>query len=161
MIITIIRFTNIVLKWCDISNYYILAIFHPFSQFCEIDVSLLSLQNQPKTAPNRFQRGVEYGKHVLLVTTWSNPRRARLRGFAASRGQNGKVCVCVYLYLSLSIYIYILHVYTLCMITYIILTICVQIYVCIYIYIYIHIHTHLHIGKVGVLLIVILTILIM
>ena len=41
----------------------IVAIFYPFSQFCEIDVSLLSLQKQPKTAPNLFQRGVEYGKY--------------------------------------------------------------------------------------------------
>ena len=35
----------------------ILATFYPFSQFCEIDVSLPSLENQPKTAPNLFQRG--------------------------------------------------------------------------------------------------------
>ena len=41
----------------------IVAIFYPFSQFCEINVSLLSLQNQPNTAPNLFQRGVEYGKY--------------------------------------------------------------------------------------------------
>ena len=40
----------------------IVAIFYPFSQFCEIDTSLLSLQKQPNTAPNLFQRGVEYGK---------------------------------------------------------------------------------------------------
>ena len=42
---------------------HIVAIFYPFSQFCEIDVSLLSLQKQPQTAPNLFQRGVEYGKY--------------------------------------------------------------------------------------------------
>ena len=30
---------------------YIVAIFYPFSQFCEINISLLSLQRQPKTAP--------------------------------------------------------------------------------------------------------------
>ena len=41
----------------------IVAIFCPFSQFCEINVSLLSLQTQPNTAPNLFQRGVEYGKY--------------------------------------------------------------------------------------------------
>ena len=40
----------------------IVAIFYPFSQFCEISSSLLSLQKQPNTAPNLFQRGVEYGK---------------------------------------------------------------------------------------------------
>ena len=42
----------------------IVAIFYPFSQFCEIDISLLSLQKQPNTAPNLFQRGGEYGKYV-------------------------------------------------------------------------------------------------
>ena len=41
----------------------IVVIFYPFSQFCEINISLLSLQTQPKTAPNLFQRGVEYGKY--------------------------------------------------------------------------------------------------
>jgi len=47
----------------------IAAIFYPFSQFCEIGVSLLSQQKQPKTAPNLFQRGVEYGKYdyVLII----------------------------------------------------------------------------------------------
>ena len=44
---------------------FIVAIFYPFSQFCEINISLLSLQTQPNTAPNLFQRGVEYGKYVL------------------------------------------------------------------------------------------------
>ena len=39
------------------------AIFCPFSQFCEIISYLLSLQKQPKTAPNLFQRGVDYGKY--------------------------------------------------------------------------------------------------
>ena len=41
----------------------ILAIFYSFSRFREINVSLLSLQNQPKTTPNLFQRGVEYGEY--------------------------------------------------------------------------------------------------
>ena len=41
----------------------IVAIFYPFSQFCEINISLLSLQTQPNTAPNLFQRGVEYGEY--------------------------------------------------------------------------------------------------
>ena len=36
---------------------------YPFSQFCEMNISLLSLQTQPNTAPNLFQRGVEYGKY--------------------------------------------------------------------------------------------------
>ena len=48
-------------------NSYIVAIFYPFRQFCEIDVSLLSLQQQPHTAPNLFQRGVEYGKYDSYV----------------------------------------------------------------------------------------------
>ena len=42
----------------------IVAIFCPFSRFCEISISLLSLQKQPNTAPNLFQRGVEYGKYA-------------------------------------------------------------------------------------------------
>ena len=41
----------------------IVAIFYPFSQFCEITISLLSLQKQPNAAPNLFQRGVEYGNY--------------------------------------------------------------------------------------------------
>ena len=45
----------------------IVAIFYPFSQFCEIDISLLSLQKQPNTAPNLFQRGVEYGKYAYIA----------------------------------------------------------------------------------------------
>ena len=44
----------------------IVAIFYPFSQFCEMNISLLSLQKQPNAAPNLFQRGVEYGKYVVL-----------------------------------------------------------------------------------------------
>ena len=45
---------------------FILAIFYPFSQFCEIGISLLSLYKQPKTAPYLFQRGVDYGKCGVL-----------------------------------------------------------------------------------------------
>ena len=45
--------------------HLIVAIFYPFSQFCEMDISLLSLQTQPNTAPNLFQRGVEYGEYDL------------------------------------------------------------------------------------------------
>ena len=48
-----------------LANYFMLAIFYPFSQFCEVNISLLSLQTQPNTAPNLFQRGVEYGKYVF------------------------------------------------------------------------------------------------
>ena len=44
----------------------IVAIFYPFSQFCEIVISLLSLQKQPNTAPHLFQRGVDYGKYDML-----------------------------------------------------------------------------------------------
>ena len=51
---------------------FILAIFYPFSQFCEIDVSLLSLQKQPNTAPILFQRGVEYGKYDVIMHSNSN-----------------------------------------------------------------------------------------
>ena len=42
------------------------AILCPFSQFCEIGISLLSLQKQPSTAQNLFQRGVEYGKYAKV-----------------------------------------------------------------------------------------------
>ena len=55
--------------WSEASQD-IVAIFYPFSQFCEIDISLLSLQTQPNTAPNLFQRGVEYGKYVCRWFTW-------------------------------------------------------------------------------------------
>ena len=48
-------------------NITCVAIFYPFSQFCEITISLLSLQKQPNTAPNVFQRGVEYGKYDNIM----------------------------------------------------------------------------------------------
>ena len=48
---------------------YIVAIFYPFSQFCERNISILSLQKQPNTAPNLFQRGVEYGKYDMCIHT--------------------------------------------------------------------------------------------
>ena len=41
----------------------IVAIFYPSSPFCEITISFLGLQQQPNTAPDLFQRGVEYGKY--------------------------------------------------------------------------------------------------
>ena len=47
-------------------NVFIVAIFYPFSQFCEIFIFLLSLQKQPKTVPNLFQRGVDFGKYGLV-----------------------------------------------------------------------------------------------
>ena len=43
------------------------AIFFLFSQFCEADISFLSLQKQPNTASNLFQRGVEYGKFAFSL----------------------------------------------------------------------------------------------
>ena len=55
----------------------ILAIFYPFSQFCEINTSLLSLQKQPNTAPNLFQRRVEYGEYDRV----GNPRRTQISRF--------------------------------------------------------------------------------
>ena len=45
----------------DIEKRAIVAIFYPSSQFCEINISLMSLQKQPNTAPNLFQRGVVLG----------------------------------------------------------------------------------------------------
>ena len=46
------------------------AIFCPFGLFFEINISLLSLQKQPNTAPNLFQRGVEYGKYDINIYTY-------------------------------------------------------------------------------------------
>ena len=50
--------------WGEDLALSIVAMFYPFSQFCEMNISLLSLQKQPNTAPNLFQRGVEYGKYA-------------------------------------------------------------------------------------------------
>ena len=36
------------------------------------NISLLSLQKQPNTAPNLFQRGVEYGKYGGAANEWMN-----------------------------------------------------------------------------------------
>ena len=55
--------------------YIIVAIFYPFSQFCEINISLLILQTQPNTAPNLFQRAVEYGKYVVIIIRWATALR--------------------------------------------------------------------------------------
>ena len=57
--------TGALASYCDSSR--IVAIFYPFSQFYEIYISTLGLQTQPNTAPNLFQRGVEYGKYVLSI----------------------------------------------------------------------------------------------
>ena len=43
-------------RWVFISQT-VVAIFYPFSQFSEKDIFLLSLQKQPNTAPNLFQKG--------------------------------------------------------------------------------------------------------
>ena len=48
------------LNFCELG---IVAIFYPFSQFCEINISPLSLQTQPNTAPDLFQTEVEYGEY--------------------------------------------------------------------------------------------------
>ena len=58
----------------------IVAIFCHFSQFCEIDMSLLSLQKQPNTTPNLFQRGVEYGKYAEESRAESRPIPLSRRG---------------------------------------------------------------------------------
>ena len=49
----------------DPRDSYSVAIFYPFSQFCEIGIFPPSPNKQPNTAPNLFQRGVEYGKVVI------------------------------------------------------------------------------------------------
>ena len=63
----------------------IVAIFYPFSQFCEINISLLSLQTQPNTAPNLFQRGAEYGKYAGAAAAAAAPR-GRLRAVPVRLG---------------------------------------------------------------------------
>ena len=88
----------------------IVAIFCPFSQFCEINISLPSLQNQPETAPNLFQRGVEYGKYggVTCLTLGG------AAGLGARKIHNDNdVCTYIYIYiymntvyLSVSIFVY-------------------------------------------------------
>ena len=45
----------------------VVTILYPFSQFYEINISLLSLQKLPNTAPNLFERGLEYGKYVVIA----------------------------------------------------------------------------------------------
>ena len=58
----------------------IVAIFYPFGQFCEINIPLPSLQKQPNTAPNLFQRGVEYGKYVAReLLTCQRPRNGQAK----------------------------------------------------------------------------------
>ena len=64
VIIIIMSFAHCCRRWIRTACLDIVAIFYPFSQFCEINVSLLRLQKQPNTAPNLFQRGVEYGKYA-------------------------------------------------------------------------------------------------
>ena len=55
--------TNSSSNTTEANDKYIVAIFYRSSQFCEIYISLLSPQTQPNTAPNLFQRGVEYGEY--------------------------------------------------------------------------------------------------
>ena len=65
----------------------IVAIFYPFSQFCEINIFLLSLQQQPNTAPNLFQRGVEHGKYANAGRRDEAPRAARAAGAPVAAGR--------------------------------------------------------------------------
>ena len=92
--------------------YIIVAIFYPFSQFCEISISLLSLQKQPNTAPNLFQRGVEYGKYARFTSP--SHRRCTLKGFQPSNHQKvtlnshlSHIAIYIYIYIYIHIYIYI------------------------------------------------------
>ena len=108
---------------------FILAIFYPFSQFCEIIIFLLSLQKQPKASPNLFQRGVEYGKYVVSINnTWAWVWVWSLVLTHDCRTLRRQV----YIYISLSLYIYIYI--CVCMCVYI----CIYMYTCIHIYIYIY-----------------------
>ena len=77
-IIVIIIILIIMISLIIIIIIIIVAIFYPFSQFCEMNTSLLSLQKQPNTAPNLFQRGVEYGKYVSVNFHTTNCRTENL-----------------------------------------------------------------------------------
>ena len=64
--------------WTRSRPLVIVAIFYPFSQFREIDISLLSLQTQPNTAPYLVQRGVEYGKYACGLDSLDGPWQEKL-----------------------------------------------------------------------------------
>ena len=99
----------------------IVAIFYPFRQFREIHISLLSLQTQPNTAPNLFQRRVEYGKYGDQATPFA--RRMAPPGTTARLHAWVQVLTCAYVYVYIYIYI------------------CMCIYIYIYMYVYIYIYT--------------------
>ena len=101
-------------------SLYMVAIFYPFSLFCETVISLLSLQTQPNTAPNLFQRGVEYGKYALASRAKSSHRVCKLSSLACLfQRRNNYMYIYIYIYrereiythicitLSLSLYVYI------------------------------------------------------
>ena len=110
---------------CSFIVLNMVAIFCPFGLFCEINISLLSLQTQPNTAPNLFQRGVEYGKYVKTISYLAGagrPRQARalhehIMYYLHTATQITHTYIYIYIYihiyisislsLSLSIYIYI------------------------------------------------------
>ena len=102
------------------------AIFYPFSQFYEIDISLPSLSEHTNTAPNLFQRGVDYGKHVLLMLLlFCGWQELWTPAFAVSLAIGTSVCRAVfdnYIYIYIYIYIYV----------------CMCINMRVYIYIYTH-----------------------
>ena len=96
----------------------IVAIFYPFSQFCEITISLLSLQKQPNAAPNLFQRGVEYGKYVQVFASQPCPSELppstydrSLRRHAATQIETLLYSTLLYSTILYYIYIYI-YIYT-------------------------------------------------
>ena len=114
--------------------FNIVAIFYPFSQFCEIDSSLLSLQKQPNTAPNIFQTGVEYGKKVQML---SNSGAGGLVTIPLTRRAAYHIYIYIYIHTYLCMYIYI---YALNTNNHIYISISLSLYIYIYIYIYTHIH---------------------
>ena len=134
------------------TTLYIVAIFYPFSQFCEVDISLLSLQTQPNTAPNLFQRGVEYGKYEhgysqfqsqdlrpsgpypwkVLAHVVHNGNTKAMREICSYWGgvlreDSSEVDEVIYTYICIYIYIY------------------TQTYTSTYTYIYIYIYTHTYV----------------
>ena len=89
----------------DLLAALIVAIFYPFSQFCALNISLLSLRTQPNTAPNLFQRGVEYSKYgsPYKLPPRRTPPRVRLCG--------SPIYIYIYIYMYIYIYIY-THIHT-------------------------------------------------
>ena len=115
---------------CLIGRLGIVAIFYPFSQFCEIDISLPSLQKQPKHS----RKSISEGGRIWQVCDLNRAntekeegglafprpgRRARLpRALggrrprtARPRSARGPIYIYIYMYIYIYTYIYV-YIYT-------------------------------------------------